>query len=314
MTSAVTGRFAPSPTGELHLGSLRTALVAWLSAMAVGGRFIVRVEDLDRVTSSREHERRQLDDLSALGLTWESPVVRQSERFDLYGEAVARLQAGDRVYPCFCTRREIREAAGAPHGQPARYPGTCRRLSAAQRSEHERSGRQPALRLAADDSPVEVTDRVLGAVVGRPDDVVVQRNDGVFAYNLAVVVDDAAQGVTEIVRGDDLAPVTPSQVHLAAVLGLPAPAYAHVPLVLGADGDRLAKRHGAVSLADLRAGGWTVDEVRARLAASLGLCDSHERLSAVDLVDRFRTAFSFETLSAHPVHGQPWRLWHDLRR
>jgi glutamyl-tRNA synthetase len=267
----VRGRFAPSPTGELHLGNLRTALMAWLSARSAGGEFVVRMEDLDRVTSSPAHEQAQLRDLAAIGITWDYPVIRQSERFDLYRDAIATLQQAGRVYECYCTRREIREAASAPHAATLRYPGTCRELTRAQRAERTAAGRPAALRFAAASDEVVVTDIVLGDIRAVPDDVVLQRNDGVPAYNLAVVVDDAAQGVSEVIRGDDLADVTPSQAHLAQALGLAAPHYAHVPLVHGPDGERLAKRHGAVTLAELAALGWTPGGVLGLLARSIGL-------------------------------------------
>jgi glutamyl-tRNA synthetase len=243
-----TGRFAPSPTGPLHLGNLRTALVSWLAARAAGGRWLVRMEDLDRVTSSPEHESGQLAALAALGLHWDGPVWRQSERFAEYRLAIAALASEGRVYPCYCTRREIRDAAQAPHGAlpEGAYPGTCRELDAAGRARRERDGRRPALRLRTDGEVVEVDDLVAGHYRGAVDDVVLQRNDGVPAYNLAVVVDDAAQGVTLVVRGDDLLESTPRQVLLQRLLGLPTPQYAHVPLVLGPDGARLAKRHGVI--------------------------------------------------------------------
>src|SRR4051812_8137860 len=223
----MTGRFAPSPTGDLHLGNLRTALLAWLFARSSGRRFLMRMEDLDRGRVREGVEERQLADLRALGIDWDGPVARQSERVELYEAAIERLD----TYPCFCTRAEIREAASAPHGVVGAYPGTCRSLSAAERAALEASGRPPALRVRAD---------------GTVDDFVVRRRDGAFAYNLAVVVDDAEMGVDQGVRGPDVSDSTPRQVWLAGALGLPAPGYVHVPLVLGPDGARLAKRHGDV--------------------------------------------------------------------
>jgi glutamyl-tRNA synthetase len=284
-----TGRFAPSPTGPLHLGNLRTALLAWLFARSSGGRFLVRMEDLDRVTSSRDHEQRQLQDLAALGLDWDGEVVRQSERFHRYDAAIVRLAEQGLVYECFCTRREIREAAAAPHGDGPElaYPGTCRDLTDQERDARRAAGRPPALRLRAGGVVVRVHDRLHGEVEAVVDDVVLRRNDGVPAYNLAVVVDDAAQGVEEVVRGDDLLLSTPRQVHLARLLGLPTPGHAHVPLVLGPDGQRLAKRHGAVTLADQAAAGHDARAVLGQLAGSLGLAAPGERPTASDLVGRF---------------------------
>jgi len=284
------GRFAPSPTGPLHLGNLRTALLAWLFARSAGARFLLRVEDLDRGRSRPEHERGQLADLAALGLDHDGEVVRQSERGELYAEAIARLERDGRTYPCFCTRAEIREAASAPHGPlpEGAYPGTCRRLTRAQRAERERAGRPPALRLDAGARTIAFHDRVLGPQEGVVDDLVVRRNDGAPAYNLAVVVDDAAQEVGEVVRGADLVDTTPRQLLLAELLGLPAPAHAHVPLVLGPDGARLAKRHWAVTLADRAARGQSPAAVRAELARTLGLAAPGEEPGMPELLARFR--------------------------
>jgi glutamyl-tRNA synthetase len=290
------GRFAPSPTGELHLGNLRTALVAWLAARSTGRSFIVRMEDLDRVTSSLEHERRQLADLAAIGLDWDGDVVRQSDRFDLYRARIDDLDAQGRVYRCYCSRREIRieieSAASAPHAHlpDGAYPGSCRHLTAAQRAEREAAGRRPALRLRTDGEEIEFDDLVLGPLAGYVDDVVLARADGVPAYNLAVVVDDALQGIDQVVRGDDLATSTPRQILLQRLLGFAEPEYLHAPLVLGDDGDRLAKRHGAVTLADLAADGWSATDVLVVLARSLGLVAPNDSPAAVTperLVERF---------------------------
>lgn len=261
------GRYAPSPTGRLHLGNLRTALLAWLFARSAGARFRLRIDDLDRGRSRAEHERGQLDDLAAIGVDWDGPVIRQSTRGAAYDAAIARLE----TYPCYCTRAEIRDAASAPHGMPGAYPGTCRDLTPAQRAAREAAGRRPALRLRARGARVAFVDRVLGPCEGAVDDLVVRRNDGTAAYNLAVVVDDAEQGIGEVVRAADLVDATPSQIFLARRLDLPEPSYAHVPLVLGPDGSRLAKRHGAVTLADRAERGESPAEVRAELLRSVGL-------------------------------------------
>ncbi|MEA3183637.1 MAG: glutamyl-tRNA synthetase [Ilumatobacteraceae bacterium] len=300
----VRGRFAPSPTGRLHLGNLRTALLAWLMARRTGGEFIVRMEDLDRVTSSAAHEATQLEELRSIGIDWDGEVLRQSERFDLYRSAIARLRSEGLVYECFCTRSEIRQAASAPHGDDADglYPGTCRELTEDDRRVLRASGRQPALRLRGDGRMVSFDDQLAGPQTGRMDDVVLQRNDGVPAYNLAVVVDDAAQGVTEVVRGDDLLATTPRQIELHRLLGLPTPHYAHVPLVLAPDGTRLAKRHGAVTLEDLAARGCAPAEVCAWLATSLGMETDGEAVMAGDLLDRFDVT---------RVPSSPWRLTAD---
>ncbi|MCU1375637.1 MAG: tRNA glutamyl-Q(34) synthetase GluQRS [Actinomycetia bacterium] len=265
------GRFAPSPSGRLHLGNLRTALLAWLFARSAGSAFLLRMEDLDVGRTREEHYTTQLDDLAALGLDWDGEVVRQSTRSALYDAAIDRLVAAGLTYPCWCTRREILEASSAPHGAPGAYAGTCRNLGELDRAEREAGGRSPALRLRTEQEVVEVEDRLLGRYAGVVDDLVLRRNDGTAAYNLAVVVDDADQGVEEVVRADDLLPSTPRQVLLARLLDLPVPAYAHVPLVLGPDGHRLAKRDGAVTLEDRIARGETPADVLRLLAASLGL-------------------------------------------
>ncbi len=284
-----TGRYAPSPTGTLHLGNLRTALLAWLFARSQGASFLMRIDDLDRSRVRPRVAEQQLADLAALGLDWDGPVVRQSERFEHYAAAIEQLGGGGLLYPCYCTRAEIREAASAPHGAPAEgaYPGTCRSLTAAQRGDRERSGRPPALRLRAGEAVVEFRDRLLGGRRDTVDDLVVRRNDGDPAYNLAVVIDDAAQAVGEVVRGADLLDTTARQLHLAALLGTAPVTHAHVPLVLGADGARLAKRHGSVTLAARAAAGESPLDVRSSLAASVGLAERDERPTMDELLARF---------------------------
>ena len=266
MTTA--GRFAPSPSGELHVGNLRTAILAWLFARSTGRRFLMRVEDLDRARAGAEAE--QLRDLAAIGVNWDGGVVRQTDREHLYTAAIERLAAAGLTYECFCTRREIQEAPSAPHAPQGAYPGTCRNLSEAERAG-KRAVRPAAVRLRAAVAEATVQDVLHGSFTGVVDDFVLRRNDGVTAYNLAVVVDDAAQGIDQVVRGDDLLPSTPRQAYLASLLDIPVPEYAHVPLVVNADGARLAKRDGAVTLADLAAAGVPVDRVRDALLASLGL-------------------------------------------
>jgi glutamyl-tRNA synthetase len=283
------GRYAPSPTGALHVGNLRTALLAWLFARSAGARFLLRIEDLDASRVRPGVAEAQLADLRALGLDWDGEPVRQSARLHRYAAAIDRLDAAGLLYPCFCTRAEIREAASAPHGPlpEGAYPGTCRELTAAQRADREAAGRPPALRLRAGGARVAFADRLLGPQEAVVDDLVVRRNDGAPAYNLAVVVDDAEQGIGEVVRGADLVESTPRQLHLASLLELPAPRYAHVPLILGPDGARLAKRHGAVTLADRLAAGERADEVRGWLAASVGLAEPGEVPAPAELLARF---------------------------
>ncbi|RAX45022.1 tRNA glutamyl-Q(34) synthetase GluQRS [Arthrobacter sp. AQ5-06] len=262
------GRFAPSPSGELHVGNLRTAMLAWLFARSTGRDFLLRVEDLDRARAGAEAE--QLRDLEAVGVTWDGAVVRQTDRGAVYAAAIGRLTAAGLTYECFCTRREIQEAPSAPHAPQGAYPGTCRDLDPAE-LEFKRSIRPAAIRLRAEVTEYTVRDVLHGDFTGVVDDFVLRRNDGVTAYNLAVVVDDAAQGIDQVVRGDDLLPSTPRQAYLASLLNIPVPEYAHVPLVVNSDGARLAKRDGAVTLADLARAGVSAADVRDLILHSLGL-------------------------------------------
>jgi glutamyl-tRNA synthetase len=297
----VVGRFAPSPSGLMHLGNARTALLAWLDARARGGEMLLRIEDLDRERCRPEYAQAIRDDLAWLRLDWDAETRPQSLRDRDYAAALERLSQRGLVYECFCTRRELAAVASAPHGsddQPA-YPGTCRELTAAQRERLRAEGKRPALRVRMPEGAVEVRDRLHGSGP-RPvgGDVIVRRSDGLYAYQLAVVVDDAADGVTDVVRGDDLLGSTARQVALQELLALPQPAYAHVPLMLGEDGQRLAKRHGAVAVADLRAAGATAGEVVGALAGSAGIGDG-QAAAAAELIE------GFELMR---VGRRPWRL------
>ena len=281
----MSGRFAPSPTAALHLGNLRTAVLAWLFARSTGRPFLLRVEDLDtlRVSAGGDVARQQLADLHALGLDFDSDVVWQSERREAYAAAIEGLD----TYECFCTRREIADAPSAPHADGYRpYTGACLRLTAARRAQLA-STRRPALRVRAGGERFTVDDVLAGKVTGEVDDFVLVRNDGVPAYNLAVVVDDLAMGVDQVVRGDDLLSSSPRQAWLAARLGGRPPGYAHVPLALNRDGVRLAKRDGAVTLADLATLGMDAGRVLALLARSLGLAAPAERVTLQQLLERF---------------------------
>ena len=297
------GRFAPSPTGPLHVGNLRTALLSWLYARVDGGRFLVRVEDLDPVASREELVAEHLADLAALGLDHDGPVLRQSDPATRarHEDAIARLAADGALYPCYCSRREVREASQAAHGPlpEGAYPGTCRDLTDAEREARaaERPDRPPSLRVRADRATVTVCDRLHGEHVGLVDDFVVRRGDGVPAYNLAVVVDDAHQGIAEVVRGDDLLEGTPRQAWLCDRLGLPRPRWVHVPLVVGPDGERLAKRHGSVTRSELAGCGIDAAELLGRMGASLGLASAGERLHAATLLARF---------DPDAVPAEPW--------
>ncbi|WP_346768816.1 tRNA glutamyl-Q(34) synthetase GluQRS [Crystallibacter degradans] len=262
------GRFAPSPSGELHVGNLRTAILAWLFARSTGRDFLLRIEDLDRARAGAE--AKALEDLAAVGLTWDGNVLSQTDRFPVYRTAITTLADAGLVYECFCTRREIAEAPSAPHAPAGAYPGTCRNLSDAER-ERRRQERPAALRLRAGVTEYTVMDRLHGEYTGIVDDLVLLRNDGVPAYNLAVVVDDADQGIDQVVRGDDLLSSTPRQAYLASLLGLTSVEYAHVPLVLNAHHRRIAKRDGAISLRTLALAGIGPDAVRDVVLRSVDL-------------------------------------------
>ncbi len=281
----IRGRYAPSPTGPLHLGNARTALLSWLAARVAGGAYLVRVEDLDGPRVRAGMEGRILSELRWLGIDWdEGPDVggpagpyRQSERREAYARALDRLRADGRAYPCFCSRAEIAAASQAPHGpadEGPRYPGTCAALSAIEVARRAAT-RAPAWRLRVPPGPVAFDDGVHGPcafdVAATVGDFVVMRADGVAAYQLAVAVDDAAMRVTDVVRGDDLLPSTARQLLLYRALGLAPPRFAHVPLVVGEDGERLAKRHGALSLGELRERGADPRRVVALLAELSGL-------------------------------------------
>lgn len=254
------GRYAPSPSGDLHFGNLRTAVLAWLFARSTGRQFLMRVEDIDTQRSSLESAQRQLGDLAALGLDWDGEVVYQSQRFPRYDAVIADLADRGLVYECYCSRKDIQRASSAPHAAPGSYPGTCRDLTQTQRearrAELQEQGRVPALRLRASVTSWPVTDYYVGEYTGDVDDFILRRggnaNQGQdYAYNLAVVVDDADYGVDQVVRGDDLLSSAPRQAYLADLLGFKPPEFVHVPLVLNADGQRLAKRDGAVTLREM---------------------------------------------------------------
>jgi glutamyl-tRNA synthetase len=259
------GRFAPSPSADLHIGNLRTAVLAWLFARSTGRRFLVRVDDLDDRTFTEIAER-QLDDLAAIGITWDAEPEWQTSHPDRYDAAVAELAGRGLLYECYCSRKDIAQAPRAPHAPQGAYPATCRDLNEAEReTRRAQIGRPPALRVRTDVNTYTVYDLLHGDYTGVVDDFVVRRGDGVAAYNLAVVVDDAAQGVDQVVRGDDLLPSSPRQAYLATLLGYRQPIYAHVALVLNAEGTRLAKRDGAITLAEIGSA-----RTLAQIADSLG--------------------------------------------
>ena len=300
----IRGRYAPSPTGDLHLGNLRTALLAWLFARVAGGQFVLRIEDLDRPRVRPHSTERMISDLRWLGLDWDEgpdiggPYVpyTQSERLDIYQHYLQQLIDAGLVYPCYCTRAEIARIASAPHSDEGaaepRYPGTCRHLTEDQRREHEAHGRRPSLRFRVNDERVvSFTDLIAGPIqhhvsqaVG---DFIICRSDGIFAYQFAVVVDDALMRLNQIVRGSDLLSSTPRQTLLYEALGFPIPTFAHVPLVLDEQGKRFSKRNASAGLEPLRAAGITPEQVVGQLAASCELLPTGEPISPSTLAQRF---------------------------
>jgi glutamyl-tRNA synthetase len=301
------GRFAPSPTGELHLGNARTALLAWLQVRAAGGAFVMRVEDLDGGRVRPGSMEAQLTDLRWLGLDWdEGPDVGgpfgpylQSQRGTHYEAALDRLSEQGLIFACACSRKDIAAASSAPHGaddEGPRYPGTCRELPPA-----ALQGRPTALRFRVPAQPVGFHDLLQGHVTLRPSeeigDFVVRRKDDVAAYQLAVVVDDAAMEITDVLRGADLLSSTARQLLLYRALELREPRWVHVPLLLGPDGERLSKRHGSVTLRDTREAGVRPEAVVGWLASTCGLVEMGEECTAQELVERF----SVERLPREPT-------------
>ena len=295
---AVTGRFAPSPSGRIHLGNILCCLLAWLSARQQGGKILLRIEDLDTARCPRRYADQMAEDLEWLGLTWdEGPGAGgpdgpyyQSERTALYQAALERLEARGLVYPCFCTRAEL-HAASAPHREDGQavYPGTCRSLTPEEIAERRRT-RAPALRLRVPDETWGFTDSHLGPfrekLARDCGDVLLRRSDGLFAYQLAVVVDDAAMGVTEVVRGADLLPSTPRQLYLYHLLDLAPPRFRHVPLLLAPDGRRLSKRDADAGLDDLRPR-MTAEALLGKLAYLAGFHPSAAPAPAEALLEEF---------------------------
>lgn len=291
------GRYAPSPTGNLHLGNAATALWAWLEVRTAGGRFVLRMDDLDVDRSRPEFVQQQLEDLYWLGIDWdEGPDVGgpngpyfQQQRTDLYEAAFRKLEEAGRIYPCYCSRKDLLEAASAPHGPQAGYPGTCRGLAPAEQARRA-AQKDPSFRFIYPGEEVSFADGLLGPQhfpPGYGGDFIVKRADGLFAYQLATVVDDAAMGITRVSRGADLLDSSPRQIALYRALDLPVPEFTHYPLWLGPDGARLSKRHGSVTLRELREGGMEASRLRGQLAAAAGLISAPRPLAVTDLPEIF---------------------------
>ncbi|MFT5136357.1 MAG: glutamyl-tRNA synthetase [Arenicella sp.] len=288
------GRYAPSPTGDQHLGNLRTAMIAWLNARLRGGTFVLRMEDIDTPRVIEGSADRIIEDLSLFGLDWDGPLVYQSQCLDYYQDAFEQLQSKDLIYPCFCSRKDIRAAASAPHQSTLVYPGTCSKLTK-QQAHAKAQHKSPAMRIRVSDELIEFDDACLGRQSQRlkteVGDFVVKRADGLFAYQLAVIVDDLRQGITDVVRGADLIDSTARQIYLSRLLSGSQLQYCHAPLMLDAAGVRMAKRHGSLSAEQWRQSGKSTQQLVGMLAHSLGLTPTSEAISMNDL----QSSLDFET-------------------
>ena len=295
MSAGVTGRFAPTPSGRLHLGNLLCAMLAYLSARSAGGRFLLRIEDLDAPRCPARLSRQCIEDLEFLGFDWDEPPVFQSERTAVYERALSRLREQGLVYPCFCTRAQLHEAAPNEGDTQFVYGGACRGLSAKEAAARAMT-RRPALRVRVPQETVRFTDGLCGPVAEELardcGDFVIRRSDGLFGYQLAVVVDDAESGVTEVVRGRDILSSTPRQLFLQRALDLPQPRYVHIPLLRDEQGRRLAKRDGDIGLEAL-ARRFSPREILGLLAVSCGLIEEWKPVSLAELVP----AFSWEKIA-----------------
>lgn len=294
------GRFAPTPSGPMHLGNALAALLAWLQIRQEDGQIVLRIEDIDLQRSRREYVELIIADLKWLGLDWEEgpdiggpygPYL-QSQRMDQYEAVLGQLEQADLLYPCYCSRAEMIAIASAPHELGVVYPGTCRTLSANER-EHKKQFKNPSTRFLAEKKEIVFSDLALGEQVFPPGyggDFIVKRADGMFSYQLAVVVDDVQMGITDVLRGRDLLHSTPRQLMLYQVLGVKPPHYTHIPLVHGPDGERLAKRHGSIALHDLRQLGTSPQSIIGLLAFLCGWTETWEPLQAKELIGCFQPA------------------------
>ena len=290
MTTRITGRFAPTPSGRLHLGNLLCALLAYLSARHAGGRFLLRIEDLDAPRCPKRLCDAAIRDLSWLGITWDEPPIFQSERGEIYQRYFQVLERKGLLYPCFCTRAQLHAAAAPNRGdENPVYAGLCARLSPEEIAERIKT-RRPAIRLRVPDETIAVQDGHYGryseSMPRDCGDFIIRRSDGLFGYQLAVVVDDALSGVNEIVRGHDILSSTPRQIYIQRVLGFDTPAYFHIPLLEDADGRRLAKRDGDMDLTSLSKR-FSREEILGMLAYSAGIMEENRPASMDELVDSF---------------------------
>jgi len=311
----VRGRYAPSPTGHLHLGNARTALLAYWQVKSQNGQFVMRTEDLDSQRSRPEFVQANLDELRWLGLSWDegtdsggpyAPYL-QSERFGLYQRALGTLQASNRLFECYLSRKDLQGVASAPHGSGAFYGEEQRKLNERVKVQKQREGKTPSLRFLVEPQTLTFYDEILGDVTLNPaedtGDFVVRRADGEWAYQLAVVVDDMAMNITHVLRGDDLLPSTGAQLLLYEALKADPPMFAHVPLLLDTDGSRLAKRRGSLTLTALKEAGVKPKRVVGLLALTLGLLERPQEAHIED----FARTFRLET-----IRREPFKLTEDL--
>lgn len=311
----VRGRFAPSPSGRMHLGNAWSSLLAWLSVRSQGGTMVLRLEDLDTSRCKQEFCEGIEEDLHWLGLDWDEGGLsggaryRQSLRQAAYRAALEKLEQKHLLYECFCTRGQL-HAASAPHRSDGDiiYPGTCRNLSDAERQKRAQF-RHPAVRIRVPKDEIEFVDRLQGSysenLAQMCGDFILRRSDGIYAYQLAVVVDDADMGITEVVRGQDLLSSTPRQIYLQRLLGYPTPDYCHVPLLCDADGRRLSKREADLTLASIRASGVRAEQVVGWLACAAGLIDRYEPIAARELIP----LFSYDNLPTSDIQIMKKIIW-----
>lgn len=286
MSTPLVGRFAPTPSGRLHLGNILCCMLSYLSVRSRGGKFLLRIEDLDAPRCPERLSRQCIEDLQFLGFTWDEPPLYQSQRSGIYADILAQLQAQGAVYPCFCTRAQLMASAAPNLGDTqVVYAGTCAQLTAAEIAERRKT-RSPAIRLRVPDETVSFTDRLCGEfsenLAHDCGDFIIRRSDGLFGYQLAVVTDDALSGVTEVVRGRDILSATPRQLYLQRLLGYDAPEYAHIPLLMDSEGRRLAKRDKDLDLSAL-AKRFSPQEILGMLAFACGLLGENRPVTLDEL-------------------------------
>ncbi|WP_308639766.1 tRNA glutamyl-Q(34) synthetase GluQRS [Paenibacillus silvisoli] len=318
------GRFAPTPSGQLHIGNAFSALCAWLQIRQAGGQFVLRIEDIDKSRSRPAFAEQQINDLQWLGLDWDegpgadgpcAPYV-QSSREQLYERALERLRADGRIYSCYCSRADLASIASAPHGlssEGTAYPGSCRHLTPDERLTKE-AGKSPSCRFVMQDEPIRFVDEIMGEqrfAKEELSDFIVKRADGMFSYQLAVTVDDAAMGITDVLRGADLVDSTPRQLALYEALGLKPPRFAHIPLLADAEGNRLSKRDKSLTLASLRADGVSPERLVGMIANLAGWQERLEPAPAEAFIPSFHTKQLKQPMISVTEEHMSWLLQSD---